>query len=62
MSHFAYYFPSGTVPALTVIPHGWFEHVEDATFKAINGDEGGTWAPSSAITVGGSGMVALSSM
>jgi hypothetical protein len=30
--------------------------IDAKTFKAINGDEGGTWAPSSVITVGGSGM------
>lgn len=28
------------------------------TFKAINGDDGGTWAPSSAITIGGAGLTA----
>ena len=29
--------------------------IDAKTFKAINGDEGGTWAPSSVITIGGSG-------
>jgi len=29
---------------------------DQAQYKAINGDDGGTWAPSAAITIGGSGL------
>lgn len=58
MAHFAYYFSSGVVPSNTVIPHTWFEHIEASTFAAVNGDGGGTWAPSSVITIGGAGLTA----
>lgn len=33
-----------------------FEKFDANLFKAINGDEGGTWAPSAVIAIGGSGM------
>lgn len=57
MSHFNYTKPAGV----------WTDGVDnlDATalasfeakmFKAVNGDEGGSWAPSSAIAIGGSGL------
>lgn len=34
-----------------------FNDLDEKTFKAINGDEGGTWAPSSVIEIGGSGLL-----
>lgn len=33
-----------------------FASLDDKTFKAINGDEGGAWAPSAAIVIGGQGI------
>jgi hypothetical protein len=33
-----------------------FNDLDTKTFKALNGDEGGSWSPSAAIVVGGSGM------
>lgn len=33
-----------------------FEALDQAQFEAINGDDGGTWAPSAAIIIGGSGL------
>ncbi|HKO46632.1 MAG TPA: hypothetical protein VJV79_02860 [Polyangiaceae bacterium] len=56
MSNFAYYFALGAVPSMTVIPHQWFEHIEQNLVKAPNFDGGGTYAPSAPITVSGSGM------
>ena len=58
MAHFIY--PSGTplgnVPFGYVVPSGEWQTTIRQVFKAINGDEGGTWAPSSFITIGGSGI------
>lgn len=57
MSHFDYPpgTPTGVVPSLYVVPESDWAHVIGQLFKAINGDGGGTWAPGSFITVGGSG-------
>lgn len=55
--HFSYTRPGGNwtdgVDALTEID---LESFEAKMFKAINGDEGGSWAPSAAIVIGGSGI------
>ena len=57
MSHFTYPpgTPTGTVPLLYAVPSTDWKHVIDAVYASINGDGGGTWAPSAFITVGGSG-------
>lgn len=47
--------PTGVVPVNYVVPESDWSHVLAALYKSINGDEGGTWAPSGFITVGGSG-------
>lgn len=56
MSHFAYFAPFGVWPILTVVPHDFLQQVDQNLFKAVNGDDGGTWAPTSVITIGGSGL------
>lgn len=33
-----------------------FDQIDQAQFEAVNGDDGGTWAPATAITIGGSGI------
>jgi hypothetical protein len=38
------------------IPASYFQGIDTAQSKAVNGDAGGTWAPSSAIQVGGAGI------
>lgn len=43
--------PAGHVPGLVE-----YELLWDQTYAAINGDDGGTWAPGAFITVGGSGL------
>lgn len=47
--------PTGVVPVNYVVPENDWAHVLAALYKSINGDEGGTWAPSGFITVGGAG-------
>jgi hypothetical protein len=39
-----------------VIPASYFQALDSAQFAAINADTGGTWSPSSPITIGGAGM------
>lgn len=39
-----------------------FEKFDDNLFKAINGDDGGTWAPSAPIALGGEGMRFIGAM
>lgn len=58
MAHFVYPAgtPLGTVPALYVLPSADWQTTIQQVFKAINGDDGGTWAPGQFITVGGSGL------
>lgn len=58
MSHFIYPSgtPTGTVPFGYVVPSAEWQTTIRQVFKAINGDEGGTWAPSSFIVIGGSGL------
>jgi len=46
---------ASNVPVL----HGEFELFDIAQFKSINGDDGGTYAPSSLLTIGGAGMNVL---
>lgn len=43
----------GATPAVIAAE---FWSLDNQVYKAINGDEGGTWAPSAVITIGGSGV------
>jgi hypothetical protein len=36
--------------------HGYLEQLDQYSFQSINGDLGGTWAPSSPIIIGGAGL------
>lgn len=54
MSHFA--LTRSTWVSGTALFAAELASIDSKTFKAINGDEGGTWAPSSPIVVGGAGM------
>jgi hypothetical protein len=40
----------------TTVQNTEYDDLDEKTFKAINGDDGGTWAPSAVITIGGSGL------
>jgi hypothetical protein len=56
MAHFAYLaapgsFVNGYVPS----PSLW-ETLNDQQYKAVNGDDGGSWSPAAAIVVGGAGI------
>lgn len=42
-------------PLDTILPADWAA-IDQNTFVAINGDNGGTWTPSAAINIGGAGM------
>jgi hypothetical protein len=57
MAHFDYPpgTPLGTVAANYILPSTDWSYNIAQVYKSINGDEGGTWAPSAFITVGGSG-------
>jgi hypothetical protein len=55
MAHFTYTRVAGiwnTIP----VSYAELANLDAKTFAAINGDAGGTWAPSSVITIGGSGV------
>ena len=41
-----------------IIPATYFQALDTAQYQAINGDRGGTWSPSTAITIAGAGMAA----
>ncbi|MEP7049459.1 MAG: hypothetical protein ABJB12_03860 [Pseudomonadota bacterium] len=56
MAHFAYVRPSGIFNPGIPVDHAEFTSFDQRIFKAINGDDGGTWAPISVITVGGAGI------
>lgn len=54
MSHFA--LTRSTWTSFTNLYAAEMAQIDNKTFKAINGDDGGTWAPGSPIVVGGAGM------
>ena len=56
MAHFLNIQTGGIWTDGTAVTAAKFELIDSQLFKAINGDEGGTWAPSSAIIIGGSGL------
>jgi len=59
MAHFVFSNPTsgtGDWSAVTTVQPTWMTALDRQLFKAINGDEGGSWAPSSVITIGGSGL------
>jgi hypothetical protein len=46
----------GTWVSLTTVSPSEFEAFDAYTFSAINGDDGGTWAPTDPIVIGGDGL------
>lgn len=56
MSHFGYTRAAGVWAPFTVARASELASLDAKTYKAINGDEGGTWAPSSPIWIGGQGV------
>lgn len=56
MGHFDYTRPGGIWSGSNVVTTAELEDLDSKTERAINGDEGGTWAPSAVITIGGSGL------
>lgn len=58
MAHFGWGYTagSGNWAGVTVVDRAWLTTIDQNQQKAINGDEGGTWAPSSIITIGGDGL------
>lgn len=58
MAHFTYTRSGGVWNTLPVA-YSELAELDAKTYKAINGDEGGTWAPSSAIVIGGSGLTVV---
>lgn len=58
MAHFTYPVgtPLGTVPSFHVLTSIDWQSTIQQVYKAINGDDGGTWAPGAFITIGGSGL------
>lgn len=56
MAHFVRLRPSGFWTISTTVSPAEFEAFDERQFKSINGDDGGTWAPSSQIVLGGAGL------
>lgn len=56
MAHNAYVRPGGIFNFGIPVTHGEFTLFDQYQFKNINGDDGGTWAPSSPILIGGAGL------
>src|SRR5262245_41008030 len=56
MSHHTRIRPIGMWTDFSVLLASEMAAFDDHQYNSINGDDGGTWAPSSPITVGGSGM------
>lgn len=56
MSHNSYVRPGGFWLAGVPVLHGELTQIDQTLFGCISGDNGGTWAPSSVITIGGNGL------
>lgn len=56
MAHFTKVWPAGLTDGVSTLPHADLEALDTNASKAINGDDGGSWSPSSAVVVGGSGL------
>ena len=54
--HFQYVRPGGLWGLFTLLTSAAMQLIDQQLFKAINGDDGGTWAPTSVITLGGAGV------
>lgn len=47
--------PTAWLPGYVPVQLDW-QKIDQLLFESINGDQGGTWAPASVITIGGSGL------
>ena len=56
MAHFVYVRAAGVWNPLTDLLSSEMATFDAHQYAAINGDGGGSWAPSSAIVIGGSGL------
>lgn len=56
MAHFDYTRPGGVWSGSVIVTTAEIEDLDSKTERAINGDEGGTWAPTDPIVIGGDGM------
>lgn len=57
MAHFDYIKPGGTWGLLSLLSSAIMAEIDSRIYKAINGDEGGVWAPNTtAIIIGGLGL------
>ena len=56
MAHFDYTRPGGIWSGSDDFLTAEIEDLDSKTERAINGDEGGTWAPTDVITIGGDGL------
>lgn len=57
MAHFSKVWPAGLTDGVSTLPHGDLETIDTNLAKAINGDDGGAWAPgTTSIDIGGKGL------
>jgi len=56
MAHFTYTRVGGVWATLTDLLSAEVADLDSKTFRSINGDDGGTWAPGSVIIIGGQGI------
>jgi hypothetical protein len=56
MAHFDYIKPGGVWGLLSLLSSAIMQEIDRRIYKTINGDEGGVWAPSSMIIIGGQGL------
>lgn len=55
MAHFDYIKPGGTWSLFSLLSSSIMQLIDRTLYKCINGDDGGTWAPTSPIIIGGEG-------
>lgn len=56
MAHNNKVWPAGLTNGVSKIPHGELEAIDTNQSKAVNGDDGGTWAPAAALIITGAGI------
>lgn len=56
MAHHARVRAAGTWVSVTTVDPAELEIFDQSIFESVNGDEGGTWAPSTPIVIGGAGL------
>lgn len=56
MAHNQKIWPSGLVNGTSKIPHGDLENLDTNASKGVNGDDGGSWAPTNPVIIAGQGL------